>query len=100
VGVVKGSILELLETSSSFIAVVNPSRAIGEIDEGDAASLGGEGSIEVWMAGDVVEEETIKEEEWVASIAPAVMGVECADICYKSEEGNVGLEGNFVRRRG
>ncbi len=51
---------ELSETSSSFIAVVNPSRAIGEIDEGDAASLGGEGSIEVWVTGvEGVEEETM-----------------------------------------
>jgi len=80
VGVVKGNILEPPEMSSSFIAVVNPSWAIGEINEGDAVSLGGEDSIEVWVTGDVVEEETIKEEEWVASIAPAVMGVERADI--------------------
>ncbi len=76
-GVVKGNILEPPGTSSSFI-----------VNEGDAASLGGEDSIEVWVTGDVVEEETIKEEEWVASIAPAEMGVECADIML--QEGNVG----------
>jgi len=76
VGVVKGIILELSETSSFFIAVVSTTGAIGEVNEGDAASLGGEGNIEVWVTGDVVEEETIKEEEWVASTAPEEMGVE------------------------
>jgi len=67
VGVIEGIILELSVMSSSFIAVIGTTGTIREINEGDAASLGGEGSIEVWATGD----EVVEEEK---------MGVEQADI--------------------